>query len=219
VSDWIDLTWPLDARVPRWPGREAPELTWEKRIDAGYHCNVSSWRLGAHTGTHIDAPKHFSDDGRTIEAVPLDTLTGPCTIVDLADHGTLTLDSGIAQHLKGVRRILIKTGISYTAAFAHHPALLSLQAAEELVKAGLALVGTDRLSVDDSQDTAFPRHRFLLGAGCAIIEGLDLSRAVAGEFELVALPLPMSGAEASPARVIVRERRRFSKADSAPGVR
>jgi arylformamidase len=100
--------------------------------------------------------------------------------------------------------LLLKTGFGDRNVFEHHPPLLSPQAAELLLQGGLLLIGTDRLSVDRSDGAEFSVHRTLLHQGCCIIEGLMLTDVAAGCYDLCALPLPVVGAEASPARVLLR---------------
>ena len=101
MSDWIDVTRRLDTNLVCWPGRSPPHLRWDKRIDRGDHCNVSSWELVAHTGTHMDAPLHFVDDAPSLDRIPLDTLIGPCTVVDSPS------DAEALRH-RGAQRLLIK---------------------------------------------------------------------------------------------------------------
>jgi arylformamidase len=197
----------LDDSLICWPGREPPALYWRQCLEEGDHCNESIWSLSAHTGTHIEASKHFLADGRPIDQVLLDTLTGPCELLDISIGAGQTLTVDEAQALVGHRRLLIKTGFGESGHFSDHPALFVPQAAKMLVDAGLALVGTDRLSVDASTVPDFTLHRLLLGAGCVIVEGLDLSQVVPGSYELCALPIPFVGAEASPARVLIRSSR------------
>lgn len=204
---WLDLTRRVDDGLICWPGRQPPALRWQKRLEEGHHCSESIWSVSAHTGTHIDAPKHFLADGRPIDEVPLDTLTGRCELVDIRIGPSQTLTVDQAQALVGSRRLLIRTGFGESGHFSDHPALLSPQAAKLLLDAGLALVGTDRLSVDTSTVSDFTLHRLVLGAGCVIIEGLDLSQVVPGSYELCALPIPFVGAEASLARVLIRSSR------------
>jgi arylformamidase len=194
AGEWIDVTRRLDDRVVCWPGRAPPQITWERTTASGHHCNVSTWQINAHSGTHLDAPLHFVDGGRAIDEIPLDVLVGECSVIT---------DESIPRG--GIRRLIVKTGFAPDGSgFEHHGALLSHEHVKAAVASGLVLIGTDRLSVDDTRGTDFALHRLLLSAGCVIIEGLDLSRVLPGEYELCALPLRVAGAEASPARVLLR---------------
>jgi arylformamidase len=194
ACEWIDVTRRLDDRLVCWPGRTPPKITWERSIGGGHHCNVSSWHINAHSGTHLDAPKHFVDGGRAIDEIPLDVLVGECSVI-----------AAESMPRSGVRRLFVKTGFAPDGSgFEDHGALLPIERVKAAITAGLVLIGTDRLSVDDTRGTDFALHRLLLGAGCVIIEGLDLSRVAPGEYEMFALPLRIVGAEASPARVLLR---------------
>jgi arylformamidase len=193
---WIDVTRPMDQNLICWPGRTPPRIAWTKRVDRGDHCNVSAWELIAHTGTHIDAPRHFVEGGTTIDQVSPEVLIGPCQVVTDGAYD--------ANTLVGAARVLVRTGYSRIREFEHHPALMHVDAARALLRGGMRLIGTDRLSVDDTQTATFELHHLLLGSGCVIIEGLNLDPVADGAYEIVAMPLRMVGAEASPARVLLR---------------
>ena len=193
-----------------WPGRRPPDHIWEKRLADGDHCNVSRWTLNAHTGTHIDAPLHFAKDGISIDQISPDVLVGPCRVIDLGDAGGTTgsgsavLDGAQVEAVRGESRLLIRTSHSTAGAeYAAHGAIMSPEAARMLIESGLVVIGTDRLSVDDSPATDYSLHHLFLEANCIIIEGLYLARINPGPYQLVALPLRFEGAEASPARVLL----------------
>ena len=204
TSHWIDITRPMDDTLVTWPGRARPSRRWEKQIAAGHHCNVSFWELRAHSGTHMDAPLHFIEDGSAIDQIPPATFIGGCRVVDLtALHAPL--DEARARLYAGQERLLFKTQQSSAKPeYAPHAALLTPAAAAVLLANGLLLIGMDRLSVDDSQSKSFALHRALLGAGCVILEGLLLDDVAEGDYELHAAPLRFTGAEASPVRALLR---------------
>lgn len=207
MSAWIDITRPVDGQLLCWPGRTPPRHTWEKRIADGAHCNVSVWELNAHTGTHIDAPLHFVDGGRSIDLIPPDVLIGECAIIDARESGAATpLGTAEIEACCGQARILVRTGhsdIRPGGAYAQHGPLLTPEAAGLLLEGGLQLIGTDRLSVDGSDGQDFTLHHQLLGAGCVIVEGLALASVSSGIYTLCVLPLLLAGAEASPARALL----------------
>lgn len=194
MSDWIDITRPVGDEMLCWPERRLPDRVWEKQLSQGDHCNVSRWTLNAHTGTHIDAPMHFVEGGASIDQISPDVLVGPCRVIDLAQ----------AETVRGEARLLIRSSHSAPSdTYADHGAIMSSEAARVLVESGLVMIGTDRLSVDDSRATDYPLHHLFLEAGCIIIEGLSLTGIDPGPHQLIALPLRMEGAEASPARVLL----------------
>jgi arylformamidase len=176
MKTYIDITRPMMTDMASWPGRPPPAHRWEKQITQGDPCNVSTWEMSAHSGTHMDAPLHFVDGGRPIDEIPADVFFGNCTLVDIDAE----------NDCQGAYR-------------AHGP-LLSLESAARLLKEGLVLIGTDRLSVDDSSSDDRSRHHLFLGAGCVIIEGLLLTDLAVGDYSLYAAPLRMTGTEASPIR-------------------
>lgn len=200
---WQDVTRRLDEDVMTWPGRRPPSVRWEKRLSEGDHSNSSVWSIEAHSGTHIDAPKHFLPHGASIDQVPLGTLMGPCVLVDIRGGPGEELTDARARALVGAPRVVVRTGFGEDGEFRPHGRLLTPAAAELLVERGLVLIGTDRLSVDGSEGRDFTLHYSFLGRGCVIVEGLDLKQVAAGPYELCALPLLVVGAEASPARVLM----------------
>jgi len=204
VSDWIDITQPIGESMPCWPGRRPPDISWEKRLEDGDHCNVSTWALNAHTGTHIDAPLHFVEGGHSVDRISPEVLMGSCRVIDHETVQDPVLDRGQLEGLRGESRLLIRSGHSASnEAYAEHDALMSVEVAQMLVDSGLRVLGTDRLSVDDSGGTDFTLHHLFLGANCVIIEGLCLAHVDPGRYQLLALPLRMENAEASPARVLL----------------
>ena len=203
---WIDITRPIDETLVTWRGRARPEQSWEKQIAAGDHCNASRWELSAHSGTHMDAPLHFVAGGQSIDQIPPEVFIGPCRLVDLGPAAEAILDEETARQVAGTQRLLIRTAHSHhppDGVYREHEALLSEEAARLLLASGLQLIGTDRLSVDDSRGERFALHHLLLGAGCAIIEGLWLPHVTPGNFTLYAAPLRVIGGEASPVRAFL----------------
>lgn len=206
MKEWIDITRPVDESLVTWPGVAAPARRWVKRIAAGHHCNASSWEMTPHAGTHMDAPLHFVDHGGSIDQIPPDVFLGDCAVIDLEAAGLPLLDEDRARRALGEKRLLVRTGHSRCVAgspYLPHEPLMTEQAAALLLGEGLILIGTDRLSVDDSRGSAYRLHRLFLGAGCAILEGLLLAHVEAGRYFLTAAPLRVAGAEASPVRALL----------------
>ncbi len=192
-----------------WPGREPPRRSWEKKITEGHHCNVSSWELSSHTGTHIDAPLHFFDDGESIDRIPPEILIGECRVIESALGGEYTLSLEDVSPCRGVKRILVRSSHSRLEderSYPHHPQLFTPDAARFLLEGGVRLIGTDRLSVDDSKGESYSLHHLFLESGCVLLEGVNLEMVEPGRYSLYALPLRLSGAEASPARAFLSTR-------------
>jgi arylformamidase len=162
-----------------------------------------------HAGTHIDAPRHFLADGATIETLPLEVCLGPAYVAYLPEVKVITAGDLDRLALEaGVSRLLLKTANSNLWAagvrdFQARFVDLSPDAARWLVQRRVRLVGIDYLSVERPKDD-YEVHRILMTAGVVILETLDLSRVAPGWYELICLPLPLAGAEASPTRAVLR---------------
>lgn len=211
--EFIDISVPISSRIPIWPGNPGLEFEAVNRIAEGASSNVSRVSLGTHTATHVDAPRHFLEDGVGVDELPLADLVGPCRVLDfrqvpLGEGITAgALDRAVAG--RPAERLLLKTrnselwdGRSFSREFVH----LTPDGAEWMLEAGVRVVGIDYLSVERFKAAGAPVHRALLGARVIIIEGLNLVQVEAdgGPYELICLPLRLPGADGAPARVILR---------------
>ena len=201
-----DITRPLVAGFPVWPGDSPCRLDWKARMGPGVPYNQSELRMSPHTGTHADGPFHVLPDGIRIGEAPLDAYLGPARLVDAA--GRTRLDAGwAAEVLAGgaPERLLVRTG-TWTDAitFPRRFPALDAESARMLVDAGVRLFGTDAPSVDPFDAADLDAHHVLLGAGAGILENLLLDGVPPGEYELIALPLRMPEAYASPVRAVLR---------------
>lgn len=194
-----------------WPGEPPVVLNRRTKIEEGAHANVSFLSLGAHTGTHVDAPFHFLADGSKADEMSLDVLVGPAQLVEVPDsvkviNAEVIAGLTIADEPK---RILFKTSNSKywdleTNEFQPGFVGIDLSASEALVKRGMQLVGIDYISVSPYKNSK-PTHDELLGAHMIIIEGLDLRSVKAGLYNMYCLPLKLHGADGAPARVILTQ--------------
>jgi arylformamidase len=197
----IDISRPIGPDTPVWPGDPAVVVERVASVEAGDAADVSRLQLGTHTGTHVDPPAHFLPGGVTVDELPLDVLVGPAVVADLT--GVPSIDPGALEGLDlpaGTVRLLLKTVRG--AAIAAADGALTADGARWLVDRGIRLVGADTLSVEPGTD-AYPVHRVLLGAGVVIVEGLDLTSVAAGPYQLVCLPLRITGGDGAPARAIL----------------
>ena len=205
----IDVTVPLSSAVPTFPGDPRFQLEFAHRISDGEPYNVARISLGAHSGTHVDAPYHFLADGATVEQLPLEILMGKARVVGLQGKEKIERADLEAQDLRDDIRVLLKTRMSgqlRKPEFQEDFVYLTPDAAEYLVQAGIKLVGIDYLSIEKFGSEDFAAHHALLGAGVVIIEGLDLSEVEPGEYDLTCLPMLIAGADGAPARVVLRTR-------------
>ena len=169
---------------------------------------LSHLSLGAHTGTHVDAPRHFREGAPGVDRLPLEVLIGPARVVDLPGATAISAADLHGLDLPGPGRLLFRTRNSAAwraGRFPQDPVGLTGEAAQFLVQKVVKLVGLDSPSADAMDAVDFPAHRTLLDAGVIILEGLDLSDVSAGEYELLCLPLKIVDGDGGPARVILRE--------------
>jgi arylformamidase len=203
----IDISVPLDGKLPTYPNNTPFEIEPTKRIAEGGSSNVSSLRLSAHTGTHVDAPRHFFDSGPGTEALPLDMLVGRARVIEVTSRRSITADDLAAFNLSEDVRLLIKTSNSRLwASPEFHADYVGVDesAARYLVDHGVKVVGVDYLSVEVFRTAGAPAHHVLLGAGTIVIEGLNLLDVEPGVYDMYCLPLPIVGCDGAPARVVLR---------------
>lgn len=205
-----DISLAIHEGMPTWPGDPGLSLKFASGIVNGAGANVTRIDMGAHTGTHMDAPLHFEPNGTGIDQIALDVLIGPCRVFDLTKlSGHITRAALAPCDLRGVTRALFKTINSQRWARDDHEfdkgfIAVAADGAEELVKRGVKLVGVDYLSVEPFGSKEHPVHHTLLRANVAIVEGLNLADVPAGDYELIALPLKLRGRDGAPARVVLR---------------
>lgn len=209
----IDISLALNHATPVYPGDPLVEITAHNSISGGDLTNVSLLRFSAHAGTHLDAPAHFYRHAEGLAAVSLDTMIGEASVVEIELHAAAMITADHIAHLvpEGTIRVLFKTHNSTFWAerphtFRERYTHLTPQAAQELIRRGVRLVGIDYLSVDAFDAEDFPVHKTLLEKGVCILEGLDLREARAGVYELLCLPLKITGGagDAAPARAVLR---------------
>jgi arylformamidase len=203
----IDISVPLDAKLASYPGNTVFSIEPIKRIACGDSSNVSTLHMSAHSGTHVDAPRHFFDTGPGIEALSLEMLIGRTRVIELATRKAVTADDLAAFDLSEDVRLLLKTSNSRLwGSPEFHSEFIGLTepAARHLVDHGVKLVGVDYLSVEVFHTPGAPAHHVLLGAGTVVIEGLNLRDVDPGVYEMFCLPLRVSGCDGAPARVVLR---------------
>ena len=175
--------------------------------------NLSNLEMGAHTGTHIDAPLHFLQNGKSTDQVPLAKLIGPARVIEIDAAVDMITAAELNKHKwRGTKRILFKTRASYKNWWSDHEfhkdfTAIVPDAAHLLVDAGVEMVGVDYLSAEKFGSPKAETHLVLLGRDVVIVEGLDLRLVKAGDYELMVLPLKLAGREGAPARAVLRAMR------------
>ncbi len=207
-----DVSVRLSETTPTYPGDPGIEIRSWKSLAEGDSANVSLLYMGAHSGTHVDAPAHFIEGAGRVESLPLEALIGEAQVVAVPDSVTTIDASFTAAHCQpGRERILFKTRNSdfwsgenpvFQTDFAH----IDLGAAEYLVSQGTKLVGIDYISIERFTSKTHEIHIALLSKGIVILEGLDLREVGAGIYELICLPLRIAGGsgDGSPVRAVLR---------------
>lgn len=205
----FDITLPITTQMPVWPGDPPVIIEQVESMDKGSRYNQTRLAMSVHTGTHVDAPHHILNNHQTVDALPLDVLTGPALVVQLPDaiHEITGHVLEETQMPSRVERLLLRTRNSqYWQAGSHefHTNFAAVQAdgARWLVQHGIRLVGVDYLSVAP-YDEGEPTHRILLGAGIVVLEGLDLHHISPGWYDLFCLPLKISHSDGAPARAVL----------------
>jgi arylformamidase len=207
-----DISVPLRANMPTYPGDPGIEIINWLTLDKGDSANVSFIKFGAHTGTHVDAPAHFIKGGSPSESLPLESLIGAAAVVELP-AGCDVIDDKVVDDVcrEGTTRVLFKTRnsefwSSATAEFRTDYTYISPAGAKRLTDLGVKLVGIDYLSIEKFQSEDFATHHLLLSQGVVIVEGLDLRAVPAGRYELICLPLRIrdGNGDGAPARAVLR---------------
>lgn len=204
-----DISVPVRHGGVVYPGNPTISITAQQAISQGAGANVSRLDFGSHTGTHVDAPKHFFDDGAGVDALALDVLMGPARLLAFADDVTSIGEAELRTHdLTGVTRVLLKTRNSAWLASGStefHPDYTHVapDGAEYLASLGVKLVGVDYLSVEQFHSGHHKTHRTLLERAIIIVEGLVLSDVPPGNYELRCLPILFPGLDGAPARAVL----------------
>jgi arylformamidase len=207
VTKIFDISVPVANGGVVYPGNPEIRIEPHSELSRGASSNLSRLSFGSHTGTHVDAPRHFLEAGSTVDRLPLDALIGPAQVIAFPDDVMSVTAADLQQSgLANAQRVLIRTRNStFIKEREFHPdyTYLAPDAAEYLASAGVKLVGVDYLSVEQFHSGHHKTHRTLLGRGIVIVEGLDLSGIAPGEYAFCCLPLRLEGLDGAPARAVL----------------
>ncbi len=206
-SGLIDISLALGPHSPVYPGDPPFERRVHCHPNQGHPFQLSSLHQSAHAGTHIESPSHFLNGAPTLDQSPLKGFMLPARVVQSDSEAVLASDLASTPERPGWA-IIFRTrnsssGLNHDPDYRSDYAHLSLDAARRCLELGAPLVGLDYLSVDRHGDEGYPVHRLLLGAGCFILEGLDLADTSPGDYGLLCLPLKIQDGEASPVRAVL----------------
>lgn len=200
----FDISTPISEKAAVWPGDVVLSRQWQARFTEGANLDLSSVTTTVHIGAHADAPSHYHRDGATIDQVELEAYIGPCAVVS-AGKSHVSLDDCRRALQTMQKRILFKT-LSQPRwdLFNEDFAYFDPEGLRLLGESGVVLVGIDTPSVDPFSSKDLPAHQTLFAFGMRNLEGLDLSQVPDGIYELIALPLKLTGFDASPVRAVLR---------------
>lgn len=206
VHNWIDISQPLTNDIAHWP-EDTPfsyALTVAKQ-DSG-SVNIGQVTTSVHTGTHVDAPFHFDDKGKTIDQIDVNLYIGDAMVLDVSHVDEVTVETLAAFSLEGVKRVLLKTSLpSNPNQFPKKIPKLDPRIANFLAEKGVKLLGVNMPSVDALDSKDLPTHHALYKSGINILENLVLDKIGQGKYELIALPLSIKSSDGSPVRAVVRK--------------
>jgi arylformamidase len=200
-----DITHPLSVSTAHWPGDTPFNLAFTARLTQGESVNLSKVTLSPHNGTHADAPYHYDETGARMDQVEPERYIGPARLVALEGRRLIDVSDLASLGLAGVERLLVRTG-SCPDPTRFHPDFTAFTAAaiRYLAEQGVRLLGTDAHSVDPMESKDLEAHHACGAAGILIVENLNLAGVPAGDYELIALPLKLVGADGSPIRAVLR---------------
>ncbi len=203
----IDISQTLRPALPVWPGDTAFALEPVWTLEPGCPVNVSRLTLSTHSGAHADAPMHYDPDGKTIAAVDPALYIGECHVFDVRAAKDFVRPTDFdPDKAKGCTRILFRTFDRFPHdTWVKDYAAIASETISVLHRAGVKLVGMDGPSLDPETSKTADAHHAVKRAGMAILEGLVLDNVSEGRYELIAAPLKIEGADASPVRALLRE--------------
>jgi arylformamidase len=205
VTRLFDISPPLDAATPAFPGDTSYQQRWTAQIGPGCPVNVSAITLSPHLGAHADAPLHYGTSAPAIGHVDLDPFLGRCRVIHAIGKRPLITPEHLQHCADSLPpRVLVRTNSKAPAAWdpafaAFAPATIAWLAAK-----GVRLVGIDTASVDPADSKTLDSHQQLLAHDMRVLENLVLDDVIEGDYELIALPLKLTSACASPVRAVLR---------------
>ncbi len=213
---WIDVSLTLKSNMVHWPTDPPFSIERVRDMDKGDTINLSKITMGAHSGTHVDAPAHFIKGAKGVDRLLFDSLIGLARIIEIEDADTIKEKELAGHRIRKGERILLRT-LNSTNQLLHKDnfiedfVYMEKDAAEFLVTRGIKTLGVDYLSVGGYKKNGPDVHRTLLGAGILVIEGLDLTNAPPGLYNMICLPMMILDSDGAPARVIVKRAKAFGE--------
>ncbi len=211
MKQWIDISFPYYDGMAIYPGNPTYQREVIQDVSWGDSATVSRIVMGTHTGTHIDAPLHVFEDGKSVDQIPLDWMNGCARLLDLRGVEQIGMEQLKDAKLCADDIVLLKTDNSERYQGMHvlsDYTTLTYDAAEYLTNIGIKMVGIDYMTIERPRGkriTGKSIHKILLGDEVVIAEGLDLRHVDAGVFEMRCFPLKLQGADGAPVRMILKK--------------
>ena len=201
-----DISPPIAPDSPLFPGDTAYTQQWTATLAPGCPVNLSAITMSPHIGAHADAPLHYAAGAQTIGQVDLAPYLGPCRVIHAIDCGPLVRPAHLAHAIDALPpRVLVRTCRQAPTAWASAFSAFAPETIAWLAGLGVRLIGIDTQSVDPADSKSLPSHQLLLRHDLRVLENLVLDEVAAGDYELIALPLKLTHADASPVRAVLRE--------------
>ena len=202
-----DISPPVDAHSPVFPGDTAYQQNWTTQITPDCPVNVCAVTLSPHVGAHADAPLHYEARGSAVGALSLTPFLGPCRVVHALDAGSLVRPHHLAHALDNLPpRVLVRTCRQFPLTrFDEQLTALDPETVAQLADRGVQLIGIDSASIDPADSQTLPSHQVIRQRGLRVLENLLLDDVPEGDYELIALPLKLMTADASPVRAVLRD--------------
>lgn len=200
-----DISPPVAPDAPIFPGDEPYALRWTARLGPDCPVNLSAMTLSPHVGAHADAPLHYADDGADAASLALDPYLGPCRVIHAIGCGPFIRPEHLAHAMADLPpRVLVRTLERADTAWNPQFSAYAPETIDWLAARGVRLIGIDTPSVDPADSQALASHQGLRRHDLRVLENLVLDAVPAGDYELIALPLKLVGACASPVRAVLR---------------
>jgi arylformamidase len=234
TTGWIDCSMPLHSKMRKWPEDPQPRFEWMLERKKGDRTDMITMNLITHTGTHIDAPLHFSPDGNTIDNMPVNMMVGPARVIEIKDPESVKLKEVEPYNIRPGERILFKTQNSYkhydTDKFFPVYVYLTIEVAHYLRDRKVSLVGLDAIALGPfydyyakppegaspqevqnfekqnkvARDITYEVHNSFLKNGIWVLEHVNLKNVRPGPCILACLPMKIKNGDAAPTRCIIR---------------
>ncbi len=202
-----DISPPVDARSPVFPGDTPYTQQWVAKLTEDCPVNVSAITLSPHVGAHADAPLHYDPQGAAVGALDLKPFLGRCRVVHAIDAGPLITTAHLQHALHDLpERVLVRTCRQMPLdRFDTQLTAFDPDTVQQLADLGVLLIGTDSASIDPADSKQLPSHQVIRQRGLRVLENLLLDDVPEGDYELIALPLKLMSADASPVRAVLRQ--------------